>query len=91
MRYGWGVCRCSYTQIWGCPAYVQYLKINKLEPKFDKYLFIGYPKETKGYYFYLTEEQKVFISSRIIFLKKKFFGEETNASKIELGEVHEVE
>ena len=52
---------------------------------------VRYPKETKGYYFYLTEEQKVFISNRIIFSKKKFLGEKTNASKIELSEVHEVE
>ena len=31
------------------------------------------------------------INNRIVFLKKKFLGEETNTSKIELDEVHEVE
>ena len=34
---------------------------------------------------------QVFVSSRIVFLEKKFLGEETNAYKIELDEVHKVE
>ena len=68
----------------------QALKADKLELKFNKYLFIGYPKKTKGYYFYLTVEQKVFVSSRTVFLKKKFLREEANAYKIKLGEVQKV-
>ena len=32
----------------------------------------------------------MFVSSRAIFLKKKFFGERANACKIELDKVHEV-
>ena len=46
----------------GYLTYVKYLKTDKLGHRSDKYLFIGYPKETKGYYFYLSDEQKVFIS-----------------------------
>ncbi|KAL0402113.1 UNVERIFIED_CONTAM: hypothetical protein Slati_4241200 [Sesamum latifolium] len=34
--------------------------------------FIGYPKETAGYYFYDPTEQKIFISSNAVFLKKGF-------------------
>ena len=33
----------------------------------------------------------MFVSSRAIFLKKKFFGEGANTCKIELDEIHEVE
>ena len=33
----------------------------------------------------------MFVSNKIIFLKKKFLREETNASKIKLDKVHEVE
>ena len=54
-------------------------------------MFVGYPKKIKGYYFYLAVEQKVFISSRIVFLEKEFLGKGANACKIELDEVHEVE
>jgi hypothetical protein len=28
------------------------LMSDKLTPKSDKYFFVGYPRETKGYYFY---------------------------------------
>ena len=72
-------------------AYVKHLKTDKFGSKFDICLFIGYPKKIKGYYFYLTIEKKMFISSRIVFLKKKNFSEGTNVCKIELDEIHEVE
>ena len=61
--------------------------VDKLGPRSDKCYFIGYPKETKGYYFYLADEQKVFINLKAIFLKKEFLGEGTVASKVELDEV----
>ena len=43
------------------------------------------------YYFYLLEEQKLFIGLRAIFLEKEFLGEGTIASKVELSEVQQVE
>ena len=46
----------SYLKIWGCSIYVKYLKIDNLGQMSDKYLFIGYPKETRGYYFNLADE-----------------------------------
>ena len=54
-------------------------------------MFVGYSKKIKGYYFYLTAEQKVFVSSRTVFLEKEFLGEGANTCKIELDEVYEVE
>ena len=46
----WTECKpmLSHVRVWGYPAYVKCLKIDKLRPKSDKYLFIEYPKETKG-------------------------------------------
>ena len=89
----WSRCKpvLSYLRIWRCPAYVKRLKTDKLRPRSDKCLFVRYSKDTKGYHFYLTEEQKVFISNRTVFLEKKFFGKGTNATKIKLSEVCEVE
>ena len=46
----------SHLRVWGYPVYVKHLKIDKLGSKFDKYLFVGYPKEIKGYYFYLAKK-----------------------------------
>ena len=41
----------SFIKIWGCEPYVKRQISDKLAPKSDKCLFVGYPKETKGYYF----------------------------------------
>ena len=58
--------------------------MDKLGPSFDKCYFIGYPKEIKGYYFYLADKQKVFVSLKTIFLEKKFLDEGTVASRLNL-------
>jgi hypothetical protein len=81
----------SHLRIWGCPTYVKHLIIDKLGPRSDKCIFIGYPKESKGYYFYHAEEQKVFVALKAIFLEKEFLGKGTVASKVELNEVQQVE
>nr|GEW52497.1 hypothetical protein [Tanacetum cinerariifolium] len=52
----------SYLNVWGCEALVKRDKSEKLKPGTVKYIFIGYPKETMGYYFYNTHENKIFIA-----------------------------
>ena len=44
--------KLSFLKVWGCDAYVKKLQPDKLEPKSEKCVFIGYPKETVGYTFY---------------------------------------
>ena len=39
----------SFLKNWGCDTYVKRLQPDKLEPKSEKCVFIGYPKETIGY------------------------------------------
>ena len=41
----------SHLRVWRCPTYVKRLVIDKLGPRSDKYTFIRYPKEMKGYFF----------------------------------------
>ena len=65
-----------YLQVWDCLAYVKHLDSDKLGPNSDWCLFIRYHKETKGYFFYLEDEQKVFVALKATFLEKKFLGEE---------------
>ena len=77
----------SHLRVWGCPTYVKRLITDKLGPRSDKCNHIGYPEETKGYYFYLADEQKVFVSLKAIFLEKEFLGEGTVASKVKLEKV----
>ena len=39
-------------KIWGCLAYVKNIDRHKLDARSKKYKFVGYPKESIGYYFY---------------------------------------
>jgi hypothetical protein len=48
------------------------LMSDKLEPKSDKCFFVGYPKETRGYYLYYPSENKIIIARHAVFLEKEF-------------------
>ena len=52
----------SYLKIWGCDAYVKSGFSDKLAARSIKCTFVRYPKETKGYNFYLSSEHKVVIA-----------------------------
>ena len=79
----------SYMKIWGCPTYVKQTMLDKLEGKYDKCLLVGYPKETMGYQFYNTLEQRLLVSKHVIFLEKEFLLREDSGSKVELCEVQD--
>jgi hypothetical protein len=64
--------KLSFLKVWGCEAYVKRLMPNKLEPKVEKCVFIGYPKETIGYTFYHRSEGKVFFAKNGSFFEKDF-------------------
>ncbi|KAK4384677.1 hypothetical protein Sango_3036900 [Sesamum angolense] len=57
---------------WGSLAYVKRLVGDKLDSRSSMCKFVGYPKETMGYYFYDQSEQNIFISRNAVFLKKGF-------------------
>ena len=50
---------------------------------------VGYPKETKGYYFYHPEKRKTFVARSGVFLEKEYFLRSTSGRKVELDEVLE--
>ena len=77
----------AHIKIWGCLAYVKRIELDKLGTKSKICLFVGYPKETRGNYFYNPSEQKVFVSKHATFLEKEFLQKESSGSKIELDEV----
>ena len=61
----------SFLKIWGCEAFVKRLQSDKLAPKSDKCIFVGYPKETLGYYFYNRSEGKVFVAQNGVFSRER--------------------
>src|SRR3954467_4666323 len=79
----------SFLKIWGCNAFVKRLQSDKLTPKSDKCIFMGYPRETLGYYFYNREEVKVFVDRNGIFLEKQFLSRGVSRSTVHLKEIRE--
>ena len=79
----------SFLKIWGFEAYVKHQASNKLASKSDKCLFVGYPKETKGHYFYIPSENKVFVARNGVFLEREFISKRVSGSKTSLEEVQE--
>ena len=63
------------------------LQPDKLEPKSEKCVFIGYSKETVGYTFYHGSEGKTSIAKNGSFLEKEFLSKEVSGRKVELDEV----
>ena len=68
-------CLKSHPRVCGYLAYVKHLDSDKLGPRSDRCLFIWCPKEIEGYFLYLEDEQKVFVTLRATFLEKQFLGE----------------
>ena len=77
-----------FLKVWGCDAYVKRLQPDKLEPKSEKCVFIGYPKETVGYTFYHRSEGKIFVAKNGTFLETEFLSKEVSGRKVELDEVN---
>ena len=59
----------------------------KLKPKYEKCIFIEYPKENVGYTFYPRSEGKIFVAENGSFLEKEFLSKEVSGRKVELDEV----
>ncbi|GJY95102.1 retrotransposon protein, putative, ty1-copia subclass [Tanacetum coccineum] len=59
------VSNLSYLKVWGCEALVKRETPDKLQKRSVKCIFIGYPKETMGYYFYFPPKNKIVVASKI--------------------------
>nr|GFB18654.1 hypothetical protein [Tanacetum cinerariifolium] len=53
----------SYLKVWGCEAHVKRHTADKLEQRFVKCVFVGYPKETMGYNFYYPPETRLLLKA----------------------------
>ena len=78
--------KLSFHKVWGCDTYVKKLQLDMLEPKSEKCVFIGYPKEIIGYSFYHRSEGKIFVAKNESFLEE-FLSKEISGRKVELDEV----
>ncbi|KAG0482864.1 hypothetical protein HPP92_010948 [Vanilla planifolia] len=85
----------SHFRIFGCIAYAQVPNAirKKLDDKGEKYIFIGYSKESKAYKLYNPLTKKVFISRDVVFVKEDTWKwtEEKDDKTITLGQEEEIQ
>ena len=79
--------KLSFLKVWGCDAYMKKFHPEKLKPKSENCVFIGYLEETVGYTFYHRSEGKIFVAKSGSFLEKEFLSKEVTGRKVELDEV----
>ena len=64
-------------------------KIGKLDSRTEVYLFIGYPKGTRGGIFYNLRYKKVFVSTHATFLEYEYIKDYRPRSKVLLEDILE--
>ncbi|GKB42017.1 retrotransposon protein, putative, ty1-copia subclass [Tanacetum coccineum] len=79
----------SYLKVRGCEALVKRDTPDKLQQRYVKCIFIGYPKETMGYYFYFPLENKIVVARYVEFLKKNLLSQEVSGRAEELKEIQD--
>ncbi|GKA52510.1 putative reverse transcriptase domain-containing protein [Tanacetum coccineum] len=62
---------------------------DKLQQRSVKCIFIGYPKETMGYYFYFPPENKIVVARYVEFLEKNLISQEVSGRAVELEEIQD--
>ncbi|GJR10154.1 retrovirus-related pol polyprotein from transposon TNT 1-94 [Tanacetum coccineum] len=78
----------SYLKVWGCEALVKRDTPDKLQQRSVKCIFIGYPKETMGYYFYFPPENKIVVA-RYAEFEKNLITQEVSGRAIDLEEIQD--
>ncbi|GJS63346.1 retrotransposon protein, putative, ty1-copia subclass [Tanacetum coccineum] len=63
-----------------CEALVKRDTPDKLNPKSIKSIFVGYPKEMMGYYFYYPLENKIFVAQNVEFFENNLIVQEVSGS-----------
>ncbi|GKE14489.1 retrotransposon protein, putative, ty1-copia subclass [Tanacetum coccineum] len=66
----------SYLKVWECEALMKRDTPEKLQQRSVKCIFIGYPKETMGYYFFLPTENKIVVARYVEFFEKNLITQE---------------
>ncbi|GJT47451.1 retrotransposon protein, putative, ty1-copia subclass [Tanacetum coccineum] len=79
----------SYLKVWGCEALEKRDTSDKLEQRYVKCIFIGYPKETMGYYFYFPPENKIVVARYAEFFEKNLITQEVSGRARDLEEIQD--
>ncbi|KAD3337287.1 hypothetical protein E3N88_32807 [Mikania micrantha] len=80
----------SYLRVWGCYAYVARDSDDKLDPRGEKVVFVGYHNRS-GYYFYHPDANLISIKRKGHFLEKEFLDRGTGSNIVDLEEIQETQ
>ncbi|GJY60844.1 putative retrotransposon protein [Tanacetum coccineum] len=72
--------KMSYLRVWGCEALVIRDTPDKLDSRSIKYIFVGYLKESMGYYFYYLLKNKIFVARNTEFFENSLTLQEVSGS-----------
>ncbi|GKB07219.1 retrotransposon protein, putative, ty1-copia subclass, partial [Tanacetum coccineum] len=78
-------------KVWRCEELVKWDTPYKLQQRFVKCIFIGYPKETMGYYFYFPPENKIVVARYAEFFEKNLITQEVSGRAMDLEEIQDVD
>ncbi|GJV45495.1 retrotransposon protein, putative, ty1-copia subclass [Tanacetum coccineum] len=79
----------SYLKVWGCEALVKRYTLDKLQQRSVNCIFVGYPTEIVGYYFYFTPENKIVVARYVEFLEKNLISQEASGRVVEHEEIQD--
>nr|GEZ90491.1 retrotransposon protein, putative, Ty1-copia subclass [Tanacetum cinerariifolium] len=79
----------SYLNVWGCEVLVKRDTLDKLQQRSVKCIFIGYPKEIMGYYFYFPPKNKIVVTRYAEFFEKNLITQEVSGRAIDLEEIQD--
>ncbi|GJW54874.1 retrotransposon protein, putative, ty1-copia subclass [Tanacetum coccineum] len=74
------------NKVWGCEALVKRDTPDKLQQRSVKCIFIGYLKETMGYYFYFPPKNKIVVVRYAEFFEKNLITQEVSGRAMNLEE-----
>jgi hypothetical protein len=89
MIYGLGSVPDRLSSKFGDVSLCQTFDVIQPHSKIRQMFFVGYPRETKGYYFYNKAEGKVFLARNGAFMEKEFLFKGVSRSKVQLEETQE--
>ncbi|GKC14744.1 retrotransposon protein, putative, ty1-copia subclass, partial [Tanacetum coccineum] len=73
----------------GCEALVKRDTTDNLQQRYVKCIFIGYLKETMGYYFYFLHEYKIVVARYAEFFEKNLITQEVSGRAIDIEEIQD--
>ncbi|GJR56645.1 retrotransposon protein, putative, ty1-copia subclass [Tanacetum coccineum] len=79
--------KLSYLRVWGYEALVKRDTSEKLDPRSIKCIFIGYLKETMGYYFYYPIENKIFVARNAEFFENSLLVQESGVESCDFSKM----